>query len=208
MPTPYGCRSPDVQLPGPELSRGFSRSASRPSGRSLVALSPDGLAHASGRRGGCTSAGTWPASHASGSFQISAFLRLDVTFMAQTGTCGAAASELLVSCAEFASNRPANSKGKKAISVISAFLSTSYARCSLGFVVTQCSSLFPAHCQKNGVRAPGHAGEKRIEVGCQAKLPWSGDVPLRRRANWCFSIRWNGKGGWLQQCRMATKRIL
>jgi hypothetical protein len=33
MPTPCSCRSPDLQLPGPELSRGFSRSASRPIGQ-------------------------------------------------------------------------------------------------------------------------------------------------------------------------------
>jgi hypothetical protein len=33
MPAPFGSRSPDLQLPGPELSRGFSRSASRPQGQ-------------------------------------------------------------------------------------------------------------------------------------------------------------------------------
>jgi len=33
MPTPFGYRSPDLQLPGLELSRGFSRSASRPNGQ-------------------------------------------------------------------------------------------------------------------------------------------------------------------------------
>jgi hypothetical protein len=42
---------------------------------------------------------------------------------------------------------------------------------------------------------------------CQAELPWSGGLPLRRRANWCFSIRENGKGRGLQQCRMATYEL-
>jgi membrane-associated PAP2 superfamily phosphatase len=66
----------------------------------VVALAPDGLTHALKRRGGSTSPGTWPASHASGSFQISALLCLYVNFMAQTGDNGAAAIELLVSGAE------------------------------------------------------------------------------------------------------------
>ena len=66
----------------------------------MVALTPYGLTHALKRRGGCTSAGTWPASHASGSFQISAFLCLYVNFMAQAGTDGSAAIELMVAVAE------------------------------------------------------------------------------------------------------------
>ena len=33
MPAPFGNRSPDLPLPGPELSRGFSRSASHPQGQ-------------------------------------------------------------------------------------------------------------------------------------------------------------------------------
>lgn len=33
MSAPSGSRSPDLQLPGLELSRGFSRSASRPNGQ-------------------------------------------------------------------------------------------------------------------------------------------------------------------------------
>ena len=33
MPAPFGNRSPDLPPPGPELSRGFSRSASRPCGQ-------------------------------------------------------------------------------------------------------------------------------------------------------------------------------
>lgn len=52
MPAPFGHRSPDLQLPGPELSRGFSRSASGPEGQVMVALAPDGLTLARGRRGG------------------------------------------------------------------------------------------------------------------------------------------------------------
>lgn len=50
-----------------------------------------------GRRGGSVGAGTGPAIHASGSFQISALLCLLVYVMAQTGAIGAAAIELLVS---------------------------------------------------------------------------------------------------------------
>jgi hypothetical protein len=34
-PAPSGNRSPDLPLPGPELSRGFSRSVSRPQGQVL-----------------------------------------------------------------------------------------------------------------------------------------------------------------------------
>lgn len=117
-----------------------------------MALSPYGLTHARGRRGGSIGTGTGPAIPASGSFQISACLRLDVNVMAQTGANGAAARELLVSDAETAQNRPANSAGKNAISGKSAFLSASESRCSLGFVVTQCSSLFPAHCQKKAAQ--------------------------------------------------------
>ncbi len=33
VPTPFGCRSPDLLLSGLELSRGFSHSASRPHGQ-------------------------------------------------------------------------------------------------------------------------------------------------------------------------------
>ena len=60
-----------------------------PMGRSLVALSPYGLTHARGRRGGSIGTGTWPAIPASGSFQMSACLRLDVYVMARTGANGA-----------------------------------------------------------------------------------------------------------------------
>lgn len=35
MPTPFGSRSPNMMLLGPELSRGFSRSASCPHGQVL-----------------------------------------------------------------------------------------------------------------------------------------------------------------------------
>lgn len=71
-----------------------------PVGRSLVALAPDGLTHARGRRGGSIGTGIWPAIPASVSFQMSACLRLYMNGMAQTGANGAAAIELLVSRAE------------------------------------------------------------------------------------------------------------
>jgi hypothetical protein len=67
-----------------------------PRGRSLVALAPDGHTLALGRHGGCIGTGSWPAMPASGSFQISVFLRLYVYVMALTGTNGAAAVELLL----------------------------------------------------------------------------------------------------------------
>lgn len=65
-----------------------------------MALAPVGLNHARKRRGGCNGAGSGPAIHASGSFQISAFLCLYVYVMAQTGANGAAAIELLLSLPE------------------------------------------------------------------------------------------------------------
>ena len=78
MPAPFGNRSPDLLPPGPELSRGFSRSASRPHGQVVggaITIWPFSRPKASRSQHW---RGTRPASPASGSFQISACLRLDV----------------------------------------------------------------------------------------------------------------------------------
>lgn len=95
-PAPSGNRSPDLLLPGPELSRGFSRSASSPQGpavggaiTSWSLLTPVGVAEAA------LALATGPAIPASGSIPISAFLRLIDCVMAQTRALGAAAVELL-----------------------------------------------------------------------------------------------------------------
>jgi len=83
-------------LPGPELSRGFSRSASRPwaglwwRSHPMVLLTPVGVAEAA------LAPATGPAIHASGSIpdiRLSSSLDIDAV---QTRTMGAAAVELLL----------------------------------------------------------------------------------------------------------------
>jgi hypothetical protein len=95
-PAPSGNRSPDLLLPGLGLFRGFSRSASRPHGQVFGGASTSwSYSRRLGRRGGCIGTGHGPAIPASGSIQISAFLRLLNFGATQTRAMSAAAVELL-----------------------------------------------------------------------------------------------------------------
>lgn len=95
MPAPFGNRSPDLQPPGQELSRGFSRSASRPYGQvlggaitilslsRLKSVAEAAMAQARGLRFMRLGASRYPPVYVSMCISI-----------AQTGASGAAAVEL------------------------------------------------------------------------------------------------------------------
>lgn len=147
MPAPFGYRSPDLPLPGLELSRGFSRSASRPDGQVFGGAST----RWSYSRPKASRRQHWHWHLASDScVRELPDIRLSTSRCECHGSDRSPRRSCLSCwcCAPKSVKPPANSAGKNTISGKSAFLSAGEPRCSLGFAVTQCSSLFPAHCQK------------------------------------------------------------
>jgi hypothetical protein len=148
MSAPFGNRSPDLPPPGPELSRGFSRSASRPDGQVFGGAST----RWSYSRPGASRRQHW---HGHGASDSCVCELPDIRLSTSRCECHGPDRSQRRSCFRATgvmcgnpSNRPANSAEKIAISGKSAFLNAAESRCSLGFVVTQRSSRFPARCPK------------------------------------------------------------